>query len=102
MLKQTDQEPASNMRVIHECGCRGDALKPNPKYALMPLKHFVKKFAKIKFVSRRGQNEYMWVEVKEIEGENLKGTLNNDPQLCTHLRDGDPVTLTREQIIDVC
>jgi len=40
----------------------------------------------------------MWVLVADIEGDNLVGTLNNEPVYVTHVGYGDRVVLSRVQI----
>lgn len=99
--KTSKTEPEANIRVTRCCSNCGDALKPDQQYANKPLQFFVGKYVKIKFTATSGDREYMWVAVAEIDGDNLKGTLNNDPVVCTNLKDGDPVILKRDQIIEV-
>ncbi len=84
--------------------CAKDMRKPDPKFAKKPVNYFLKKNVKIKFISHDGGREYMWVLVKSRgKGDKeLRGTLNQDPVLCTHLHDKDPVSLNRSDIIDVC
>lgn len=97
---RTVQVNLSNIR-LHVPGCPNPALKPKAKYLHHALETFISKYVKIKFVSQGGQNEYMWVEVKSVDGDNLKGNLNQYPVLCHHLKDGDEVVLGRDEIIAV-
>lgn len=93
----TKREPASNIRPV----CRSCGLQPNPKYNKIPLIFFVGKYVKTKFTALDGgNNEYMWSEITGVDGNNLVGKLNNDPVICTHLKDGDTVAVTRDQIIE--
>ncbi len=40
----------------------------------------------------------MWVHVTRVKGERLIGTLADDPVLVKHLKHGDTVGLTRQQV----
>lgn len=102
MPRQPGKSPMnlSNIR-FHAPGCPNPALKPKAKYLHHALETFISKYVKIKFVSQGGQNEYMWVEVKSVDGDKLQGNLNQDPVYCHHLKDGDEVVLGRDEIIAV-
>lgn len=97
---RTVQVNLANIR-LHVPGCPNPALKPKAFYLNLSLSSFIGKYVKLKFVSQRGQNEYMWVLVKEVDGDKLKGNLNQEPIACQHLKNGDEVVLGRDEIIDV-
>jgi hypothetical protein len=101
MPRQPGKSPMnlSNIR-FHAPGCPSPALKPKSKYLHQDLETFIGKYVKLRFVSQDGRNEYMWVLVKSVDGDKLKGNLNQDPILCHHLKDGDEVVLGRNEIID--
>src|SRR5262245_14785646 len=44
--------------------------------------------------------EHMWLSVTRIEGDEITGTLGNKPHFATHLREGDSVTITVDQLTD--
>ena len=74
---------------------------PDPLYREYPLEYFVGRSVKISFDSSRGISESMWVSVTAVQGRRLIGTLDNEPQVATHLKHGHAVTLSRSQIISV-
>lgn len=47
------------------------------------------------------KKEWMWVDITGVQGNQLVGTLLNEPVLATYLRHGDSVTLTEDEIIAV-
>ncbi|WP_125206206.1 DUF2314 domain-containing protein [Capsulimonas corticalis] len=51
---------------------------------------------------RRGAEgeEFMWIAVKTWRGDQISGTLVNDPQYCLHLRVGQPVQISEAQVFD--
>jgi hypothetical protein len=78
-----------------------DIFIPDPIYTYRPLEWFVGRSVKIAFQSHGGGVEYMWVKEIEIDGPNLTGKLENHPVLCTHVRLGDQITLSRVHIVAV-
>lgn len=74
---------------------------PDPFYTEYTLEYFVGRSVKISFDSSKGSSESMWVSVTAVKGGQLIGSLDNDPQVATHLKHGDAVTLSRSQIISV-
>ncbi len=58
---------------------------------------------KASFATDRGEDfdvEHMWVEVESIDGENVTGRLINTPGHINHLKYGDAVTVTRDNLSD--
>ena len=52
------------------------------------------------FPLKRGSVEHMWVEVTSINGNQVQGKLLDQPYGDIGLKEGDPVTLTPDQIED--
>jgi uncharacterized protein YegJ (DUF2314 family) len=52
------------------------------------------------FPLKRGSVEHMWVEVSAIDGNQVRGNLVDQPYGDIGLKEGDPVTLTPDQIED--
>jgi hypothetical protein len=44
--------------------------------------------------------EFMWIAVKTWRGDQIAGTLANDPQYCLNLRVGQPIQLSESQVFD--
>jgi uncharacterized protein YegJ (DUF2314 family) len=55
---------------------------------------------KVALATADGALEHLWVEVTSIEGETVKGTLNNDPVGDVGLKYGDEVTVKRTDVED--
>jgi hypothetical protein len=91
---------SGNVR-LHAAGCPNPALQPKPEYLTRSLQSFIGKYVKIKFYAVTDHAEYMWVEVKSVDGDKLQGNLNQEPIACHHLKNGDEVVLGRDEIIDV-
>lgn len=56
-------------------------------------------YAKIHF-EREDTGEYMWVEVKKVNGDAFEGILGNDPVLIEGVKYGDTVTFTKDEVCD--
>jgi uncharacterized protein YegJ (DUF2314 family) len=79
--------------------------------ALASINHFVSSYKlhsldtlyqyslKIDF-NDKGNHEHMWVEVKDIDGDEYTGILGNDPQVVTNVKYGDRVMVTKDKIED--
>jgi hypothetical protein len=74
-------------------------IRPDPRYAAVPLESFVGEHVKIAFQSARV--EHMWVLVTHVENDNLVGTLANEPAWVCDVKYGDRVVLDRAQIEDI-
>jgi hypothetical protein len=85
-----------NIRPVHET-----ANSPDPIYQKRPVEWFIGRCVKIAFESDEGRVEWMWVHVQAVDSRHLIGTLDNDPLLCTHIKHGDSVSLSRLQIAAV-
>jgi len=46
------------------------------------------------------RTEHMWVAVESINGDAILGTLGNQPGVVGHIREGDPVTRTLDELED--
>ncbi|MDP2310465.1 MAG: DUF2314 domain-containing protein [Pseudomonadota bacterium] len=55
---------------------------------------------KAPFPTRKGGLEYMWVELTSVRGDELSGTLLNEPVDVDGLRKGDPITLRQGEMFD--
>lgn len=55
---------------------------------------------KAPFRARSGDDEYMWVELRRIDGAELSGVLLNEPYDVPGLRKGDPIQLSEADIFD--
>jgi uncharacterized protein YegJ (DUF2314 family) len=55
---------------------------------------------KAPFTTRSGSVEYMWVELTSVRGDELSGTLLNEPHDVEGLRKGDPITLRQAEMFD--
>ena len=55
---------------------------------------------KVPFPTRVGGVEYMWVELTSVRGDELAGTLLNDPYDVDGLNKGDPITLRQGEMFD--
>jgi hypothetical protein len=93
----TISEPEGNVRKI--CG---DHYKPDPELQGKPLPWFLGKLVKLRF-SVPGQPtnaELMWVAVTSVRGDELVGTLTNEPlyadQCC-----GDEIVFGRQDVLVV-
>lgn len=94
-------ESIHNVMLGPAC-CLGVRNQPDVKYTFIPVKHFIGKYVKITFSEQDGpRKEHMWVKVTHCEGDVLHGVLNNDPIFCKHLKNDDPVSLTRDQVIEM-
>ena len=72
---------------------------PDARYTDMSLEEFVGKSVKVHFQSADSRPETMWVQVTDVEGHCLVGTLDNEPVNVTHLKYGDVVRVWRSEII---
>jgi uncharacterized protein YegJ (DUF2314 family) len=48
----------------------------------------------------REENEYMWVEVSKLDGNNIHGTLVNEPKVISSLKLNDQVTVKLDDLND--
>ena len=46
------------------------------------------------------ESEYMWIVVQSIQGDEIRGTLDNAPMTVKNVRDGDAVTARRADVLD--
>lgn len=93
-------ENPDNIRLL----CPHHGLKPNPVYASFPLASLQGRYCKLAFPCPDGNNEYMWVlvfDTAETEGEELRGTLDNDSVKATDFHCGDTIEFSRSEIIEV-
>ncbi len=86
--------------------CERHRQLPNPVYNGMSLDWFRGRFCKLAFPGATDpeRKEYMWVKVTglaETEGEELRGTLDNDPILATDFRCGDVIEFSRNEVLEV-
>lgn len=81
----------------------GRKLTPNPIFATKSAAWFVGRSVKVAFATECGPEEYMWVEIDRMDGDELSGTLGNDPvhRIVGGLLNGSLVNVRRDQIIDV-
>jgi uncharacterized protein YegJ (DUF2314 family) len=70
---------------------------------------FVAAFAKKRPVDRFGvklrfadgdQEEFMWIVVDSIDGDSIKGVLDNSPNAVKNVKSGDTVNTTRRDVLD--
>lgn len=52
------------------------------------------------YTQRSGGNEHIWIDVTEIEGDTIRGTIADDPVDIEGMRFGDAVELTAGEITD--
>ena len=77
-----------------------DAIKRSPGGLEKWLGHTVKKsFAQVTMAQVTGES--MWVKITGVEGNQLVGTLVNEPCLATYLQHGDRVILAEDEIFAV-
>ncbi len=55
---------------------------------------------KAPFKTPKGGNEWMWVEVTEWNGDNIRGVLNNEPYYIPSLHSGQIVEIMQEDVFD--
>jgi hypothetical protein len=55
---------------------------------------------KAPFRTRTGGTEYMWVELRSVSGDELRGVLVNEPYEVAGLKKGDAVTLSQRELFD--
>lgn len=55
---------------------------------------------KIPFRARSGDDEYMWVELRRVDGAELSGVLLNEPYDVAGLRKGDPIAFRVTDVFD--
>ncbi|MBX3380174.1 MAG: DUF2314 domain-containing protein [Phycisphaeraceae bacterium] len=82
---------------------REEALKRYPEFQAAFEKRRVGDVFLVKtgFAVRGSEDhEYMWVEVQQIKGDVLSGTLANDPVADVELRNGDSVSVNRADVFD--
>lgn len=60
--------------------CDRHAPKPG-RYKDVDPQTLIGKFVKLGFPSKCGRIEHMWILVEAVNGDELQGTLNNDPVL---------------------
>lgn len=82
-----------NIRRIHE-----NALTPDPLYNRKPLEWFIGRCVKMPFQSADSHVEHMWVQIIQRLGDNLLGTLDNNPVVVDGMKRGDPVIVKRVEI----
>lgn len=56
-------------------------------------------YIKIRF-EEEDKGEYMWVKVKNIDGDKYEGDLDNDPVLIRNISYGDRVKFTKDDVCD--
>jgi uncharacterized protein YegJ (DUF2314 family) len=78
---------------------RAALAKLKPKYSPKPpqLEHLM---VKAPFVTRSGDNEWMWVEVVRWEGHKINGILENDPYEVENLKAGARVEVDEDSLFD--
>lgn len=54
---------------------------------------------KLRFVDG-DEEEYMWIVVDSIEGDSIKGVLDNSPNAVKNVKSGDVVNTTRRDVLD--
>jgi hypothetical protein len=92
-------EPRSN--IDHKCD--EHAPHPDPQYFQKPLTWFVGRLCKIGFDVNNPAHpdiarEHMWIAVEEVDGEKLRGRIDNDPFYTTEFACGDEVVFDRTDI----
>lgn len=85
--------PLSNVGFVH-AHC---APQPDPTLHGEALANYVGAFVKLAF-KEAGRTEHMWVRVCGVQGDGLRGVLENDPVFCTRVANGDTVRFRREDI----
>jgi len=71
----------------------------NDSRRIIPVVH--QALVKARFVSKlTGANEHMWIEVIEFKGDNVLGTLANEPENIPELKTGEEVLVEYDQISD--
>ena len=55
---------------------------------------------KAPFKTPEGGNEWMWIEVTEWSGNNIRGVLNNEPFYVPSLHSGQIVEIRQEDVFD--
>lgn len=79
--------------------------RPDPEYLEKPLDWFIGINCKLAFLAPDGRQEYMWVLCQGLaltKGEELRGQLDNDPQIAVEFECGDLIEFSRKEIIEVC
>ncbi|HEY9773877.1 MAG TPA: DUF2314 domain-containing protein [Planktothrix sp.] len=103
---QNKREDSSNIREIHEDDA---ALQIAARNARSDWKKFTDAFAHRKaneqfFVkspfTQDGKTEHMWVSVQTINGDNIVGTLQNDPVEVRKMKNGQRVLCSVSEIED--
>lgn len=59
-------------------------------------------YVKTLFVASKGVGEYMWVKVVELEKDEVRGILENEPIEATQVKLGDPVSVRVDEVEDWC
>lgn len=95
MTKSKKSEWPENVRLVLE-----DAIQPHRLYANKPMEWFVGRLVKKAFPAVSG-GEFMWVKVTHVEGEDLVGTLDNEPLMVEDIAYGDVVKLRKHQVLAV-
>ena len=84
-------------------------LKATIEEAQQRWPEFVAAFAKKRPVDRFGvklrfvdgeEEEFMWIVVDSIEGDGIKGALDNSPNAVKNVKSGDVVNTTRRDVLD--
>ena len=52
------------------------------------------------FETRDGSTEYMWVELRSVNGDELTGVLVNEPYNVEGLRKGDTIAFQLDEVFD--
>jgi uncharacterized protein YegJ (DUF2314 family) len=97
----SEREPLFNVGMV----CKDHAPKPGRFKDSDPSK-LVGEMVKLGFPATHPHTgketiEHMWVNVHKVEGQELIGTLNNDPILDCEYQIGDDVAFKVEEIEDV-
>lgn len=91
------KEPSSNYGSV----CPAHEPKPG-RYKDHNPKEFLNRYVKLGFPCKNGSTEHMWVLVYEVNGNKLKGELDNDPVYITDfdppLKYGDSVEFEMHEI----
>ena len=87
------REDPSNILLV----CKDCSEKMYPNKGNFDIK--IGDFVKIHF-EREDAGEYMWVEVKKLNGKTFEGTLENDPFLIEDIKHGDIVTFTKDEVCE--
>ena len=53
-----------------------------------------------KTFTQKKMSEHMWVEVISVDGEDIVGTLDNDPMFITNVKSGQVIKMRFSQIAD--